>query len=257
MLYVSPAMERLLGHPVTEVEGRRNLAFIHPDDHVRCEAALAELLAAPRRVVRLRCRAPHRDGTYHWMEGVATNLVDEPHVGAIVVSLRDISEQRRAEDLLRESEARFALAVEGVKDGIWDWHLDAGNLFLSPRSRELLDLAADEPAGLDVLAARIHPDDEPRVRERWQGHLESDQSHFEVEFRSRKAGGGYHWLLARVRTVRGADARPARAASTSAPWRARRRSWCGPTPANAASPCASKLPPPCPPWWPTASRSSR
>ncbi len=214
MLYVSPAMERLLGHPVAEVEGRRNLEFIHPDDHAMCEAALAELLTVPRRVVRLRYRAPHRDGTYHWMEGVATSLLDEPHVGAILVSVRDISEQRRAEDLLRESEARFALAVEGVKDGIWDWHLGAQSLFLSPRSRELLDLSADEPAGPNNFAERVHPDDQPHARERWQQHLESDQSHFEIEFRSRKAGGGYRWLLARVRTVRDAQARPARMAGS-------------------------------------------
>ncbi len=214
MLYVSPAMERLLGHPVVDVEGRRNLEFIHPDDHAMCEAALAELLTVPRRVVRLRYRAPHRDGTYHWMEGVATSLLDEPHVGAILVSVRDISEQRRAEDLLRESEARFALAVEGVKDGIWDWHLGAQSLFLSPRSRELLDLSADEPAGPNNFAERVHPDDQPHARERWQQHLESDQSHFEIEFRSRKAGGGYRWLLARVRTVRDAQARPARMAGS-------------------------------------------
>ncbi|MEO8605665.1 MAG: PAS domain S-box protein, partial [bacterium] len=210
VIYVGPSLQRVLGFLPEAWEGQSIFCFVHADDHARCRNGLAQI-AAPGSTVRIQYRLQHADGTWRWMEGIGRNLEHEPAIGGIIVNARDVTEQRRAEDLLRASEQRFALAVDGAKDGIWDWDLVAGDFFLSPRMHEILGLAADEaPSVLDLFAEHIHRADYDRVQDGWQAHLQSAATHYEVEYRYRDADGAYRWLLARARTVRDAGGTPQR-----------------------------------------------
>jgi PAS domain-containing protein len=75
-----------------------------------------------------------------------------------------VRNQLRAERELASSEQRYALAAMGAHDGLWDWDLRAGTVYLSPRWREITGSGegeiGDDPA---AWLARIHPDDRPRV----------------------------------------------------------------------------------------------
>ncbi len=167
--YVGSSIERVLGHPPSALEAHDMFELLHPDDHELGRAAVETLLAGPRNTVRIQYRVQHADGTWRWMEGIGTNLIDEPAIGGVVVNARDVTAWRAAEDQLSESEARFALAIDGARDGIWDWHVRTDEFFVSPRMREMLDLTADEPISVpQIFTGRIHPDDYARVEEGWQ-----------------------------------------------------------------------------------------
>jgi two-component system, cell cycle sensor histidine kinase and response regulator CckA len=110
LLYESPAVTRVLGYDPEEMVGRSVADFIHPDDAERCETALASVVAYGLSGVTVECRVRHKDGSWRWVEAVGTNMLEDPAVEAVVINYRDISERRRAEELLRESEERLRQA---------------------------------------------------------------------------------------------------------------------------------------------------
>ena len=89
----------------------------------------------------------------------ASSLAD---LVSLVIEQRDL---RSTQVALRESEERYALAVRGANDGLWDWDLQSDVVYYSPRFRELLGV--DEPPasarGTSSWLARVHPDDLPRL----------------------------------------------------------------------------------------------
>ncbi|HSQ00389.1 MAG TPA: PAS domain S-box protein [Candidatus Dormibacteraeota bacterium] len=209
--YVGPSLERILGHPPSALQDHDLYDLIHPDDLDVCRAAVDRLLSAFGTTVRIQYRVRHADGAWRWMEGIGANLLDEPAIAGVVVNARDVTAWRAAEDQLSESEARFALAIDGAKDGIWDLQLASGEFFVSPRMREMLGAGPDDAISVPQLfAERIHPDDYSRLEDGWRAHLDGSATHYEAEYRYRLPDGTYRWLLARARTVRDAAGAPQR-----------------------------------------------
>jgi len=120
-----------------------------------------------------------------------------------------------AEASLRESEERFALAVAGARDGIWDWDLTANRVYYSPRWCHLLELDPEqvEPSPRSWLD-RVLEDDRKALEEALRLHLEGATPHLEHECRMRRADGEVIWALARGVAVRGPSGGPSRVAGS-------------------------------------------
>jgi diguanylate cyclase (GGDEF)-like protein/PAS domain S-box-containing protein len=110
--------------------------------------------------------------------------------------------RKAAEDALRISEERYALAARGSKDGLWDWDLRAGLVFYSERWKSML--------GLDVNAVgnspnewvgRLYPADRARVEFEIAQHCARKTNHFQSEYRILHNDGSYHWMLSRGAAV--------------------------------------------------------
>ena len=115
------------------------------------------------------------------------------------------AERRRAEEALRESEERYTLAVRGASDGLWDWDLRTGELYLSPRWKEILGYATDEiGATPEEWLGRVHPSETTALTAQLRAHLDGSTPHFEFEHRLRQRDGSYRWVLARGLAVRSA-----------------------------------------------------
>jgi diguanylate cyclase (GGDEF)-like protein/PAS domain S-box-containing protein len=104
---------------------------------------------------------------------------------------------------LRESEERYALAVQGANDGLWDWNLITGEVYWSPRWRSILGLN-DEEVGTsaDEWLLRVHPEDIDAVRAALTNYLASAEGHFESEHRVRHRDDTYRWVRCRGAAVR-------------------------------------------------------
>jgi len=98
ILYGSPATTRLLGYELTEFVGRNAMELIYPDDRAGVLLRLQEVMAAPRTRVHVAARVVHKNGTWRYLEGVFTNLLDDPSVGAIVNNYRDVTDRRILEE---------------------------------------------------------------------------------------------------------------------------------------------------------------
>ena len=109
ILYLSPAVSNVEGYTPDELLGRSGTEHTHPDDLPALANAMETLLANPGRPVPATWRRRHKDGHWIWIEGVATNLLDDPSVGAIVCNYRDITGRLAHERRLAEQLQRLAL----------------------------------------------------------------------------------------------------------------------------------------------------
>jgi diguanylate cyclase (GGDEF)-like protein/PAS domain S-box-containing protein len=149
-------------------------------------------------------------------EGAQDYLVKrEVDTRLLVRSIRYAMARQTADDALRDSEERFALAVEGANDGLFDWDLRSDSIYFSPRWKKMLGYGETEiaPSPREWFD-RIHPDDAPTFQRRLRSHLDGDSEHFRLEHRIRAAGGTWMWVLTRGLAVRGADGTPARMAGS-------------------------------------------
>ena len=117
IIYASPATEKISGYTPEEFVARNPFDTIHPEDRARCEEAFASLTQTPGLSLELEHRIRRKDGTWGWVEGTFTSLFDDPDVGGLLATLRDITERKRAEEVLRASEARQTFLV-GLGDHV-------------------------------------------------------------------------------------------------------------------------------------------
>jgi len=116
-------------------------------------------------------------------------------------ALRLQAEHVRAEEALRASEERFALAVQGTNDGIWDWDIKNNSLYWSPRMKELLGYADDElEVDFDTFTSHLHPDDIKPTQLAIEAHLK-DRVPYNIENRLRTKSGDYRWFYVRGEAV--------------------------------------------------------
>lgn len=146
--------------------------------------------------MRLALRAV-REGAQDYM---VKRTISTP---TLVRACRYAIERKRSEEALRESEERYALAVSGANDGLWDWNLATDESFYSPRWLSMLgleDLAVE--AAPEQWLSRVHPDDLPRLRTDLDAHIGGLTVHLENEHRIRHLDGSYRWVLSRGLAVR-------------------------------------------------------
>jgi len=127
----------------------------------------------------------------------------------------EISKRKEAEQALRDSEERYALAAEGSNDGLWDWDLRKHKVYFSPRWRAMIGFDGD---GIGEHPSewlhRVHPTDRSKVRNALLEHIENRSPHFEAEYRVLHRDGNYRWMLSRGLAVRDGESKAYRIAGS-------------------------------------------
>src|SRR6267142_1527526 len=159
-------------------------------------------------------------------------LAGKSHLGAdgkpahFTGSLIDVTEAKLAADALRESEERYALAVAGSDDGVWDVDFVERRVFISAHARELIGMPpgpATLPMEEFLAALPLHPEDVPGREVALRAHLSGEAPAYEGEFRLRQLDGTYRWRRIHGLCVRDADGQPLRMAGSISDVDARRR----------------------------------
>jgi PAS domain S-box-containing protein len=136
----------------------------------------------------------------------------------LAVLLRQIRRVAASERALRESEERYALAMEGANEGHWDWDVATDRLFLSPKMLMLYGLSAESMINSRTTWMAhivIHPDDRPRFETALTDHFEGRIPGYECEYRVRQPDGEWRWLHARGRCLRDSAGTPVRFVGSS------------------------------------------
>ncbi len=111
--------------------------------------------------------------------------------------------RQEGQEVLEQSEERFELAVNGSKDGIWDWNIETNEVYFSPRWKGMLGYEDHELENrYEVWKERIHPDDLEGAEEALEGYLAGRLPDYELEHRMLHKDGSYRWVLTRGASVR-------------------------------------------------------
>src|SRR5207253_4578142 len=135
------------------------------------------------------------DGSIAVLEIAGARLDDEGD--ALLLTLRDVTERRRAEAALRENEERLTLAFAGAQEGVWDWNIETNAVVYSPRWKQMLGYEPHEiEPHVSAWDRLVHPDDRVRA-DRANESVARGQPTYEAEFRLRHKDGQYVDVLSR------------------------------------------------------------
>lgn len=127
----------------------------------------------------------------------------EGKVSGGVGIVEDVSARYEAESMLRESETRYALAMRGTNEGLWDWNPESHSLFLSSRLLSVLGTDADHlRTTSDEWLKMIHVQDRAHFQASLIAHLKGKTPHFECEYRVLDRHGEFRWVQARGLALR-------------------------------------------------------
>ena len=164
-LYTSPSIERVLGHKPEDMVGGSAFDLVHPDDAPRVREEFARLTRTPGTGQPFEFRLRHADGSWRVFESIGANLLDDPSVGGLVFNARDVTDRKRAEEALKESEERYRRLVE-LSPNMIVVHGGGEVLFANTAGAELFGAAsAEELIGKPVMDF-VHPDYQEIVRAR-------------------------------------------------------------------------------------------
>lgn len=177
--------------------GQPAIELVHPEDRPGVAAELAAVAALRGGVARREFRLLHADGSWRWIGAVARGMVDDPAIGGVLLSLRDVSEQRVATNALRAGEERYQLAMEAVVGMAYEWDVVTGAVVRSRGLESMLGYADGEmPAQSSAWRSLVHPDDRERVAAHWTDVL-ARASVAEGEYRMLAKSGRYVHVLDR------------------------------------------------------------
>jgi PAS domain S-box-containing protein len=195
LLLANPALCSMLGYAENELCGLNCQQFANPEDSQDDWALFQQLRAGVIDQYSLEKRYVRKDGGRLWGR-LNVSLLKNSEAGSPLVFafLEDITERRRTEDALRESEQRFRLAAYAGKMFSYEWNAATDVVLRSGEYSEML--CTDEEAHLTTgqqIAAKVHPDDRGKVLAA-EAALSADQPHLRVSHRMVGPDGSLIWV---------------------------------------------------------------
>ncbi len=162
-----------------------------PDGHIPITRSLNVPVVFKGNVIGLFMVA-NKETDYSQADTLLLEMISK-HISPILQSRLEMARElyRR-----KRAEKRFALAIRGANDGVWDWDLRTDEMYFSPRWKEMIGYRDDElESRMEVWEERIHPQDLEHVRGAIQSCIYGEVERFTQEHRIRHKNGDYRWIL--------------------------------------------------------------
>lgn len=155
--YASPSVQRHFPLTDSTITGLSAFDFLYEEDIPELMSRLSLLLSNPTEPVHIRSRARTIQGKQIWVEGIITNMLNTPGVNGIVCNVRDISDQKKAAEILQQSELKFRSLIEHCEDFIMMANSEGNFIYGSPSVTKHLGYSEEEYVNKTVFNF-IHPE---------------------------------------------------------------------------------------------------
>ncbi len=205
--YISPIMEDVSGYKPAELSEaglKKVFSLIHDDDRSVVEQEVGKLAALEKSEVLCEYRFKCRSGKFKWFADRFRGTRDENgRLTYITGVVRDITEQKLMEELLRQNEERFRTLAEAMPQQIWIADAQGRPEYANRRRTEYTGLSMEDVQAQGGWWSAVHPDDVVQMRASQDECVRGTRPVFEFEYRLRCAADGqYRWFLGRAIPIR-------------------------------------------------------
>lgn len=219
-LRVNQALCEIVGYSNQELLETDFQTITHPDDLTTDLNYVHQLLNNEIHTYQMEKRYFHKQGHIVWVllsVSLVRDLQNQPLY--FISQIQDISKRKQAEAALKLSEERLQFALEASRDGLWDWNIETGEVYHSPRYLEMLGYDTRETGELGINIQSweqlIHPDDRPYVLEHLNAHLQDAATQYALDYRVFTKTGEWKWVSDHGKVVaRDAQGQPLRMTGT-------------------------------------------
>ena len=167
---------------------------IHRDDFDRYRDALVKHFRGETPLLKIDYRVRRKSGDYIWFSDSGKCIRDaDGRAIRLVGAVANVTAQKLSESTLRKSEERYALAMQAINEGVYDWNIETDEIYYSSGVRNALGLDPSQLKSANDWFNRIHPDHQHEWQAALVGHLKRQTERFEREFRYLGANGSWRW----------------------------------------------------------------
>jgi PAS domain S-box-containing protein len=143
-----------------------------------------------------------QNSSKRWVQFRMKSVVEDGRTVGFRGVVIDITELKNYESMLLESEQRWSYALEGNQDGVWDWNVETGEVFITDQCKRIFGFEPSEAPNLSVeWSSRIHPNDQKIVQENIRKHVNGESDYYINEYRILCKDGTYKWVLVRGKLI--------------------------------------------------------
>ncbi|MFO7886120.1 MAG: PAS domain-containing protein [Desulfobacteraceae bacterium] len=197
------ALAEMLGYSLDEFRNVNWQDITHPDDVALSQKIIESIISGEKEFIRFTKRYIHKNGSIIWGD-VSTRLQRDNEGTPLyfITAIVDITERKRIENELRQSQKELQLTLNATADGIWSWNFKTSELFFSPKYYKMLGYQPNEfPANYKNWVNLIHPDDREGALAAANEFLKTKPDVYENEFRLKTKNGDYRWARTVAKVV--------------------------------------------------------
>ena len=200
VLYANPAAGHMVGMSIADIVNANVFRWVHDEDLAAFKANFNDGLTRPGVPVTNAFRLRRTDGTWRYIESIGVNRLDDPGIRGIIINYRDVTESKRADQALRDGEARYRRLTEQATDIIYNCDLEGRFTYVNPTGTRLMKYAEEELLGRHFLTL-IRPDYRDRAADFYKRQRAQYIRSTYFEFPAIAKDGSELWLGQSVQIV--------------------------------------------------------